>query len=317
MRIVSLLASGTEIAFALGLGESVVGISHECDYPPEALDRPRVSRPRFDPAGRSSREIDAAVREARALHGSVYELDEELLRALEPDLVLAQAVCEVCAVPTATATDAIRSAGTAAEILSLDAHSVDGILGTMRQVGEAAGVTARATALIERARDRLDAVRRAVANRPPVAVLAVEWLAPPFLPGHWTPEVIDVAGGRTVGGSVAGGPSRQVAWSALESLDPDVVIVMPCGYDIATSRQDADRHREALMRTAPRAAAEGRIWVVNGSAYFNRSGPRVVDGAEILGAVLHRDCLPDVDLSGRAEVWTAPRDGTTAHRASM
>jgi iron complex transport system substrate-binding protein len=307
MRIVSLLASGTEIAFALGRGDAVVGISHECDYPPEALDRPRVSRPRFDPTGRSSAEIDAAVREARATQGGVYELDAELLRRLEPDLILAQAVCEVCAVPTSLAAAAGRVVDPAPRVLSLDAHSLDGILEAIRRVGIAAEATGDADALVRRARARLEAVRAAVADRPAVTVLAIEWLSPPFLPGHWTPEMIELAGGRVVGGAAAGRPSRQVAWADLEPLDPDVVIVMPCGYDLTAARADADAHADALLRTAPRAAAAERVWVVDGSAYFNRSGPRAVDGVEILGAMLHPDRFPDSGLAGRAEVWTPPR----------
>lgn len=303
MRIVSLLASGTEIAFALGLGDAVVGISHECDYPPEALDRPRVSRPRFDPAGRTSAEIDAAVREARMIHGTVYELDAALLSDLEPDLILAQAVCDVCAVPTSLAADAARVLEAAPRVVSLDAHSINGILRTIQQVGGAAGVESRARALVGRARERLEAVRKAVAGRPRVSVLAIEWLAPPFLPGHWTPEMIELAGGLMLGGGGTGRPSRQAAWADLAPLDPDVVIVMPCGYDLSASRADADAHAEALFRTAPRAAATDRIWVVDGSAYFNRSGPRAVDGVEILGALLHPDRFPDVDLAGRAERW--------------
>jgi iron complex transport system substrate-binding protein len=306
MRIVSLLASGTEIAFALGLGDAVVGISHECDYPPEALDRPRVSRPRFDPAGRSSAEIDAAVRQAREAHGSVYELDAELLRRLEPDLVLAQAVCEVCAVPTSLAAEAARVLDTAPRILSLDAHSLDGILRTVYEVGRAAGVSMRAHPLVDRLRERLAGVGEAVADRPSVSVLAVEWLAPPFLAGHWTPEMIEIAGGRPLGGVDAGAPSRQVVWADLEPLDPDAVIVMPCGFDLAASRREADVHSEALRRAAPRAAAASRIWIVDGSAYFNRSGPRAVDGVEILGALLHPECFPSVGLKGRAEIWGAP-----------
>jgi iron complex transport system substrate-binding protein len=303
MRIVSLLASGTEIAFALGLGDGVVGISHECDYPPEALDRPRVSRPRFDLVGRSSAEIDAAVRQAREAYGSVYELDADLLGRLEPDLVLAQAVCEVCAVPTSLAAEAARVLEPAPQILSLDAHSLDGVLRSVYEVGEAAGASTRARALVDRAHERLATVRKAVAGRPPVSVLAIEWLAPPFLPGHWTPEMIETAGGRLLGGVKAGEPSRQVTWADLESLDPDMVIVMPCGFDLATSRRDADDHAEALQRAAPKAAATGQIRIVDGSAYFNRSGPRAVDGVEILGALLHPECFPGVDLTGRAEVW--------------
>ena len=286
MRIASLLASATEIVYALGLGDSLVAISHDGDSPPEALSRPRVSRPRFDPAGLSSGEIDAAVRDAMARHGTVYELDEERLRALRPDLILTQAVCEVCAVPTTLARDAARALGPGCRVVSLDAHTLADVLACVRSVGRAAGVAARAEAVVAALEGRLRGVRRAVAGLPRPGVLAIEWLDPPFVPGHWVPEMIELAGGRPLAGTV-GQPSRQVSWNELAPLDPDVLVVMPCGYGLPQARADAGRHGRALARVAPRAIAEGRAFVVDGSAYFNRSGPRVVDGVEILAALLH------------------------------
>ncbi len=305
MRIVSLLASGTEIAFALGLGDAVVGISHECDHPPAALNRPRVSRPRFDPTGLSSADIDAAVREAHARYGSVYELDTGLLEQLAPDLVLAQAVCEVCAVPTSLAADTMGALGQGARLLSLDAHSIDEVLDSVRQVGEASGAQEPARRIVAGARARIEAVRTLAADAPPVSVLAIEWLAPPFLPGHWMPEMVTVAGGKMLGASPHA-PSRQVVWDELLGLDPDVVVVMPCGYDLVTSRREADIHADRLLRVAPRAVDAGRTWVVDGSAYFNRSGPRTVDGVELLGAMLHPERFPNVPLDGRATLWSPP-----------
>lgn len=306
MRIASLLASGTEIAFALGLGDAVVGISHECDYPREALDRPRLSRPRFDVSGRSSAEIDAALREARERHGSVYELDHATLQALNPDLVLAQAVCDVCAVPTSLAVEAAEAIGGEPRILSLDAHTVADILLCIERVGVAAGAPEAAAAVTEAARGRLDGVRRAVEGIRPLSVLAIEWLSPPFLPGHWVPEMIALAGGTAIGAE-AGRPSRQTTWEALAGTDPDALIIMPCGYDLAAARADAEVHADQLRAVAPRAIAEGRAWVVDGSAYFNRSGPRVVDGVEILAHLLFPGCAPAAELRGRAEQWPASR----------
>jgi iron complex transport system substrate-binding protein len=302
MRIASLLASGTEIAFSLGLGESVVGISHECDYPADAMTRPRLSRPRFETAGRSSAEIDAALRGARERYGSVYALDHEQLRRLAPDLVLTQAVCDVCAVPTSLATEAARALDRETRILSLDAHTVDEILRCIAMVGEAAGVPDQAEALVREGRRRIEAVRGAVGDAEPPSVLAIEWLAPPFLPGHWVPEMIELAGGIALGAESAL-PSRQGAWTDLRALDPDVLIIMPCGYDLAVARADADAHSAQLASVAPRAIADGRAWVVDGSAYFNRSGPRVVEGIEILGALLHPTEARGADLTGRAERW--------------
>ena len=290
-RIASFLASGTEIVAALGLADRLVAISHECDYPSAVLDRPRLSRPRFDPAGMSSGEVDAAVRAAMAAHGSVYEIDRETLLRVRPDLVLTQAVCEVCAVPTPGVAALIAASGLPACVLSLDAHTLAEILDTIRAVGAAAGVEAEATSLCAMLTARLAAVRERVRGAAPARVLAIEWLDPPFAPGHWVPEMVETAGGIDLLGRAAA-HSRQCAWEELAGLDPDVLIVMPCGYDLAASVAEAVRFAAPLCRIAPRAIATGRAFAVNGSAYFNRSGPRVVDGVEILGALLHPDCDP-------------------------
>jgi len=304
MRIASLLASATETVCALGLEEALVAISHECDYPPHVLDRPRVSRPRFDPAGKASGEIDAAVRDALARHGSVYALDEAVLREVAPDLILTQDVCQVCAVPTSLAHQAARALAGRATVLSLDAHTVEGILATVEQVGDAAGVASTARAVVGAMRDRMARVAERVSGRPRPRVLALEWLDPVFVPGHWGPEMIALAGGENLAGA-AGRRSQQLAWNDLRGLDPDVLLVLPCGYDLARSRREADAHRDRLLGLAPRAVREGRAWVMDGSAYFNRSGPRVVDGIEILARVLHPEAAPRSRLRGRAERWVA------------
>jgi len=302
MRIASLLASATETVCALGLDDRLVAISHECDYPAHVLNRPRVSRPRFDPAGLASGQIDAAVRQAMALHGSVYTLDEAALREAAPDLILTQDVCQVCAVPTSLAQQAVRALDGGARVLALDAHSVEGIFATVEQVGLAAGIEARAREVAGRLRGRIEAVARRVAGRPRPRVLALEWLDPVFVPGHWGPEMVALAGGENLAGS-AGERSRQLAWSTVSGLDPDVLLVLPCGYDLARARAEADAHRDRLLALAPRAVRDGRAWVVDGSAYFNRSGPRVVDGIEILARIFHPDIVPEITLAGRAEPW--------------
>jgi iron complex transport system substrate-binding protein len=300
MRIASLLASGTEIACALGLADQVVAISHECDYPAAVLDRPRLSRPRFDPAGLTSGELDAAVRAAMASAGSVYTIDEEALRAARPDLVLTQAVCEVCAVPAPDARLAAGRLGGSTRVLSLDAHTIDGIMETIRQVGAAAGVPERAENLVIELVARLDRVRERVAGAPRPRVLALEWLEPPFLPGHWVPEMVEIAGGVNVA-CLSGARSAQVRWDELAGLDPDVLVVMPCGYGLDAARSDAARFAAPLREVAPRAVRERRAFVVDASSYFNRSGPRVVDGVEVLAALLHPERCHDVELAGRAE----------------
>ncbi|WP_423927478.1 cobalamin-binding protein [Candidatus Palauibacter sp.] len=302
MRIVSLLASGTEIVDALGLGECLVGISHECDHPPHLLDRPRASRPRFDPEGLSSGEIDDAVRKAMIEHGSVYEIDAAVLERLAPDIIITQAVCEVCAVPTSGVREVLGARGIEAEVVSLDAHTIDDILASLGQVARAAGNPEVARGPGSSLRRRLDGVRAAVRDVRPPRVLGIEWFDPPFAPGHWVPEMIELAGGLNLAGE-AGRPSREVSWEEIGDLDPDALLLMPCGYGLEAAREDADTHAERLERVAPRAVAEGRAWVVDASSYFNRSGPRFVTGVEILGGLLHPDRLPAPD-SEVAAVWT-------------
>jgi iron complex transport system substrate-binding protein len=301
-RIVSLLASATEIVCALGLRDHLVGISHECDYPPEALDRPRVSRPRFDPAGLRSREIDRAVREALAEHGSVYVVDAERLGALRPDLVLTQAVCEVCAVPTASTEAAVATLPDPPRVVSLDAHDLEGIFRTVLELGEAAGARERAEAYVAGLRARVEAVRHRVEGLPRPRVLALEWLDPPFVPGHWVPEMVEIAGGTILYGE-PGRRSHEVSWDDLEGRDPDALVVMPCGLGLEASRAEAYAGADRLRSVARRAIESGRAFVVDASSFFNRSGPRVVDGIEILAALLHPGAIPDVALAGRASRW--------------
>ncbi len=291
-RIASLLASGTEIACALGLEELLVAISHECDHPERVLDRPRISRPRFDPEGMTSGQVDRAVRRAMAEHGSVYEIDGERLAELDPDLILTQAVCEVCAVPTPGVEEAVEAAGLDARVVSLDAHTVEEILESMLQVGRAAGAGEAARREVAARRERLEDVGRAVEGGSRPRVLALEWLDPPFAPGHWVPEMVRLAGGENLLGE-EGAPSRQVEWPEVAGMDPDVLAVMPCGYDLEAARRDADGFAGRLESVAPRAIREGRAYVVDASAYFNRSGPRVVRGVEILAGLLHPDRLPE------------------------
>lgn len=308
MRIVSLLAGGTEIVYGLGLGDKLVGISHECDYPPAALTKPRVSRPRFALDGRDSAGIDRAVRAAMARHGSVYEIDPALLRELEPDLILAQAVCDVCAVPTSLAEEAAAAVGGRARVLSVDAHTVAQILASIRLVADAAKVPERAERYVASLEARIAAVTMSVSGASRPRVLGLEWLAPPFIPGHWTPEMISIAGGANLAGRV-GQPSREVSWDDLRDLDPQVLVILPCGYGLEAARADADRYAAQLLRVAETAIEAGRAFVVDGSAYFNRSGPRVVDGIEILAALFHPNRFEDYDLDGCAEWWRPALSG--------
>ena len=233
-------------------------------------------------------------------HGSVYQIDSDILRELRPDVVLTQAVCEVCAVPTGSVLDAVGELDPRPEVVSLDAHSLEGLFASVQQVADAAGVPERGRAAVTGLRQRLARVADGVAGRPRPTVLMLEWLDPPFATGHWVPEMVEIAGGVDPLGA-ARSRSREVAWDELPT-GADVLLVEPCGYDLARARADAEHHRDRLARVAARAIATGSAWLLH-SSYFSRSGPRVVDGVEVLARILHPDAFPDVELEGRAARW--------------
>jgi len=301
-RIVSLLPSATEIVCALGLAHHLVGVSHSCDHPPLIRSKPRLTRARFPLDGLSSGEMDAAVRQALREFGSVYEVDNERLAAVAPDLLLTQGVCEVCAVPTRDAKAAALALVACPTVLALDAHDITGVLATIRLVGHAGGVPERAERCVRDIERRIAAVRARVEGRPVARVLALEWLDPPFVPGHWVPEMVALAGGTLLRG-VSGRPSFAVQWAELVGLDPDVLLVMPCGFELAAARADADACRAPLGAVAPRAIRSGRAYAVDATSHFSRPGPRVADGVELLGALFHPDTFPGAPLEGKAAAW--------------
>ena len=301
-RIVSLLPSATEIVCALGLAHHLVGVSHSCDHPPLIRSKPRLTRARFPLDGLSSGEMDAAVRQALREFGSVYEVDNERLAAVAPDLLLTQGVCEVCAVPTRDAEAAALALVACPTVLALDAHDITGVLATIRLVGHAGGVPERAERCVRDIERRIAAVRARVEGRPVARVLALEWLDPPFVPGHWVPEMVALAGGTLLRG-VSGRPSFAVQWAELVGLDPDVLLVTPCGFELAAARADADACRAPLGAVAPRAIRSGRAYAVDATAHFSRPGPRVADGVELLGALFHPDTFPGAPLEGKAAAW--------------
>lgn len=280
MRIVSLLPSATEIAFLLGLGDQLVGVTHECDWPPEARSKRRVSWSNLPPTAEPA-EIDRLVSESVRTGASIYELDRAAMRELAPDLVLTQDLCAVCAVPAGHLRAALDVIGCDAEVISLDPSSLDEVLDGIVTVGKATGTEPRAYEIVGALRSRLERVSVAVAGRPRPRTLALEWGDPPYNAGHWVPEMIEVAGGEAVLAS-AGVPSTRLAWSDIAASKPDAVVFMPCGYDLAAAGQEAPRvaARAELGHTALFASA-------NASAYFSRPGPRLVDGVEALASVLH------------------------------
>ncbi len=285
-RIVSLLPSATEIACALGLQDRLVAVTHECDFPAAALASvPRVTSNLLPEEVRRSDEIDAAVRAAVSDGHGLYALDESLLGELEPDLILTQELCDVCAVAYPRVVEAARMAGggSAPMIVSLEPHSMADVLATIELVAELAGVPERGRELGNSLWQRMDAV----VPRPgmPRRVALVEWLSPLFAPGHWVPEQVERAGGASVIGQ-AGERSRDSSWEALAAADPEVVVLGLCGFDLPRSLEEwaAFEVPEALTRTG--AWQTGELWAIDGSAYVSRPGPRLVDGVEVLNMIL-------------------------------
>jgi iron complex transport system substrate-binding protein len=285
MRIVSLVPSATELLFALGLDGDVVAVTHECDHPAAARSLPKVTRDAL-PAGLSAGQIDAAVR-ARTQHGeAIYELDEQALHRLQPDLIVTQALCAVCAVSYDDVRAVAEQIESRPRVISLDPTTLGEVLGDVRTLAEATGRRDAGVDLIADASARIDRVRLAVRGKPPLKVAALEWLDPVYVAGHWTPQLIEYAGGFDVLG-LAGEPSERRGWEEIAVAEPDLVVVMPCGYDAPRAHAEALLHADRLA-----ALGAGEVVAVDASAYFSRPGPRLVDGLELMAHILHPDVVP-------------------------
>jgi len=285
VRIVSLVPNGTEILFALGAGDQVVGVSHECDYPAEARTRPILTGSALVP-GMSAAEVDAAVSAQVGSGESLYTLDEARIAELAPDVIVTQQVCPVCAVSTEQVDGAVRPLPRCPDVVSLDPKTIRDVFADVRRVGELTGRAAEAEALLASLERRLETVRRAVAGRPRPRVLALEWLDPPFAGGHWVPEMIDLAGGIDVVG-MPGGHSARLSWERVAAADPDVLVVMPCGFDEAGARAQIATIADRPEWRSLRAVRSGRVHPVDANGCFSRPGPRLVDGVERLAEILH------------------------------
>lgn len=285
--IVSLLPSATEIVCALGLTDNLVGITHECDYPPEVIGKPRLTASRISHETMTSAEIDHAVRSQLDGHGSIYELDEEQMHALKPDLILTQELCEVCAVSYKTVQQAARMFETDVRVVSLEPNTIRDIFSNIRTIGKLTGREGAATDIVAELKARLERVSSAlkdVAARP--RTLMLEWLEPAFAPGHWVPEQVAIAGGDQAFGQ-AGRPSVTTTAEEIRDYAPEVIVLIPCGY-----------YKEDIIRQLPQsrlpegwgdlpAVLSGEVWAVDATSYFSRPGPRVVQGVEILARILH------------------------------
>ena len=285
MRIASLVPSATEMLFALGLGERVVAVTHECDYPPGVEQLPHLTRSVI-PEGLDAAEIDRAVRERTGEGEALYELDEDVLAELDVDLLVTQAVCEVCAVSFDDVRAVAERLPTQPEVISLDPSTLGEVLADVPRLAQAAGAVPAGERLIAEAAERLEAVEQAVADASRPRVAALEWLDPVYLGGHWVPQMIELAGGEDALG-LPGEKSRTAEWTEVEATAPEVVISMPCGYYAEQAAAETMRWRGHLALVGPRA-----VYAVDAAAYFSRPGPRLVDGVELLGHLLHPELVP-------------------------
>jgi iron complex transport system substrate-binding protein len=288
MRIVSLLPSATEILFALGVGDSVVGVTFECDFPPEARSRRIVSHTAL-PEGLTPDQIDAQVSARVAAGEDLYTLDEGALRDLAPDIVVTQNLCAVCAVDVADVDEALDHLGCRAQVVSLDPMILDDVLDSIVEVGKVTGTTDRAIELVHALRMRLAAVAAAVAERPPPRVAVLEWTDPPYSSGHWVPDMVSAAGATSVLGR-SGERSRRSTWADVALAEPDLIVVAPCGYRLAAAAESA-----AGLLAAGVLPPGVPVWAADADAVFVRPGPRVVDGVEALAAISHPGAVPQRD----------------------
>ena len=284
MRVVSLLPSATEICYALGV--EPVAVSHECDHPPAALELPTVNRSRVANAG-SSATVNEQVADATS-SGAVYEIDRSALRQADPDLVIAQDVCDVCAIDGSLARATIDAVGSEAEVLTLHSHSLEGVLGDVVRVGEATGRDEEAAAVVAELRERIDAVERrasaaAVEERPRVAVL--DWMEPPMVAGHWVPEMVELAGGE-YGLADPGDRSTPREWAQIREYDPEVLVAAPCGFELERTVEHAEELTSRAGWQELSAVKAGRVYAMDGHHYVNRPGPRLVETLEFLAGLV-------------------------------
>lgn len=295
MRIASLVPSATEMLYALGLGDSVVAVTHECDYPPAARSLPHLTRTVLR-AGLSAGEIDRAVKARVAEGQALYELDEELLARLEPDLIVTQAICAVCAVSYEDVLEVAARLPSRPQVVQQDPSTLGETLEDVIGLGEATGIAQQAHELRGELEGRLATVRAAVSGASPPRVIALEWLDPPYVGGHWIPEMISIAGGEDVAGP-PGLKSPEVSWGELSGLNPDVAIAMPCGWYVDDSRAQALMHWDQID-----ALGAQRVFAVDAASTFSRPGPRLIDGVELLGHLLHPDLVDPPGNIGFAEL---------------
>ena len=301
MKIASLLPSATEIVYALGLGDDLVGVTDECDYPPAAVTKPVISRSAL-PQGRlqTPREIDDAVRDKVGQSQPLYQLDVDLLRREQPDVILTQDLCRVCAVPSGQVQQALDQIGLPdANVVSLDPNTLDEVIGSIGVVGKLLDRQERGEELMTGLRNRVGTVKETAKRLPTVSVFALEWSDPPFSAGHWVPGMITAVGGTPVLAE-DGQPSRETAWHEVRAAMPEVIVFMPCGYYLEEAEDEARAFLDHHEFADTPAVRNGNVYAVDATSYFSRPGPRLIDGLEILAWAAHPDSYP------------TPPDGTIA-----
>lgn len=290
MRIVSLLPSATDILCVLGLEDRLVGRTHECDWPPGVESVPAMTSNALDLEGKSSREIDAAVGSAKHSGSSIYNLDVDALRQAQPDLILTQELCEVCAVSYREVASAARMIEGSPRVVSLEPRCIDDILENIRLIGELTGAEEAAEGVISDSRRRIGVLRETLSGREQVRTLSIEWLDPIYICGHWVPEQVSLGGGVELLGR-KGEPSREIEWDEVVAAAPQVVVIMPCGVSIESAISELKALSDRPGWDTIPAVREQSIWAVDGPSYFNRPGPRVVRGAEIMAGILHPESM--------------------------
>jgi iron complex transport system substrate-binding protein len=293
-RIVTTLPSATEIVSLLGLDDRLVGITHECDYPPSVRTKPVVMRSVFDSKKMNSKEIDDAVLERVSSGHSIYTIDEDLLQKLSPDLIITQELCDVCATPLQVVARSIVKLNPKPRILSLSPHSLEDVLDNILEVGRATGRIERASKLVNSLKERIDRVKREclkLSEKEKPKVFCLEWLEPLYCSGHWMPEIVQYAGGREVLGRM-GEPSVVTTWDEVLGADPEVIFLTACGYTVERTLSEISRVSELKEWKDLRAVKNGKVFVLDSSSYYSRSGPRLVDGLEIMAFLLHSELFP-------------------------
>ena len=314
MKIVSLLPSATEIICALGLEENLIGITHECDFPATVAEKPHLTASRISHETMSSKEIDHAVRSQLDGHGSIYDLNAELLQKLNPDLIITQELCDVCAVSYKTVEKAARIYAADAQVVSLEPNTIADIFDNIRLVGELTNTTGRAEKVVQQLQNRLNKIRdriaedeanqKSIIKNKKLNVFMLEWLEPPFSPGHWVPEQVEIAGGVSILGE-AGKKSVTTTYEAIFESKPEIIVMIPCGYYTADIlRQLENTFFPSDWRELP-AVASGEVWALDATSYFSRPAPRVVDGTEILAKIFHPQIF---GAPSAAEAVRVPRD---------